>query len=194
MKKTVSSLFAIAMALGAASAAQATPLLTLINPVSSTPTTYSLSFVATGTSSVLSDGGYQLPRFTQFTSNSVVALTGGPNLLSQVWAFTPAASGSDTSQYSDGTSVNALNFGGVTEGSYDVYSQIIATTPGASYVYSFTISPFAGNPDGFFVDVTNIVTGAVPEPATWAMMLAGFGMIGFAARRRSSVKTAVSFA
>ena len=37
-------------------------------------------------------------------------------------------------------------------------------------------------------------TGAVPEPATWAMMLAGFGMIGFAARRRPLVKTAASFA
>lgn len=28
------------------------------------------------------------------------------------------------------------------------------------------------------------VRGGVPEPATWAMMLAGFGMIGFAIRRR----------
>lgn len=36
--------------------------------------------------------------------------------------------------------------------------------------------------------------GAVPEPATWAMMLAGFGMIGFAARRRSMVKTSVTYA
>ena len=35
---------------------------------------------------------------------------------------------------------------------------------------------------------------AVPETATWAMMLAGFGMVGFAMRRRSSVKTTVSYA
>lgn len=38
------------------------------------------------------------------------------------------------------------------------------------------------------------ISGAVPEPATWAMMLAGFGAIGFAMRRRSKVKTAVRFA
>lgn len=37
-------------------------------------------------------------------------------------------------------------------------------------------------------------TGAVPEPATWAMMLAGFGMIGLAARKRSAVKTTVAYA
>ena len=34
--------------------------------------------------------------------------------------------------------------------------------------------------------------GAIPEPATWAMMLAGFGAVGFAMRRRQ--KVAVSFA
>ncbi|WP_243453831.1 PEPxxWA-CTERM sorting domain-containing protein [Sandaracinobacteroides saxicola] len=28
---------------------------------------------------------------------------------------------------------------------------------------------------------------AVPEPATWAMMIAGFGLVGFAARRRNPV-------
>lgn len=37
-------------------------------------------------------------------------------------------------------------------------------------------------------------TGAVPEPATWAMMLAGFGMLGAAMRRsRQKVRTAVAF-
>ena len=34
--------------------------------------------------------------------------------------------------------------------------------------------------------------GAVPEPATWAMMIAGFGLVGGAMRRRSKVK--VSYA
>jgi hypothetical protein len=28
--------------------------------------------------------------------------------------------------------------------------------------------------------------GAVPEPATWAMMIAGFGMVGYMARRRTA--------
>ncbi len=34
-------------------------------------------------------------------------------------------------------------------------------------------------------------TPGVPEPATWAMMLVGFGAIGFAMRRRSSARKAL---
>lgn len=38
------------------------------------------------------------------------------------------------------------------------------------------------------------VPGAVPEPATWAMMIAGFGAAGIALRRRRRIKTTVRFA
>ncbi len=37
-------------------------------------------------------------------------------------------------------------------------------------------------------------TGAVPEPATWAMMILGMGAVGYAMRRKSKVKTTVKFA
>ena len=36
----------------------------------------------------------------------------------------------------------------------------------------------------FEANVVGTFAAAVPEPATWAMMIAGFGMVGFAARRR----------
>lgn len=37
-------------------------------------------------------------------------------------------------------------------------------------------------------------TGAVPEPATWAMMLLGMSAVGYAMRRKSKVTTKVAFA
>ena len=37
-------------------------------------------------------------------------------------------------------------------------------------------------------EIDNVaVNSAVPEPATWAMMLLGFGAVGFSARRRRSM-------
>lgn len=36
------------------------------------------------------------------------------------------------------------------------------------------------------------VPNAVPEPAAWAMMIGGFGLVGGAARRRQTVKTVVA--
>ncbi len=36
------------------------------------------------------------------------------------------------------------------------------------------------------------VAGAVPEPATWAMMVGGFGLLGFATRRRRTARTVLA--
>jgi hypothetical protein len=50
-----------------------------------------------------------------------------------------------------------------------------------SYTFSITGDGVGGLPAGLWVAATE---GAIPEPATWAMMIAGFGLVGFAARRR----------
>jgi hypothetical protein len=69
-------------------------------------------------------------------------------------------------------------------------------------VYYGTISAYSSPQDNMgwsFNFVLNNVSasyvdvGAVPEPATWAMMIGGFGMVGGAMRRRR-VSTKVSFA
>ena len=39
-------------------------------------------------------------------------------------------------------------------------------------------------------ELDNLSVAAVPEPATWAMLLLGFGMIGIAVRRRSTAVSA----
>jgi hypothetical protein len=36
----------------------------------------------------------------------------------------------------------------------------------------------------FAPDAVNMVAGNVPEPATWALMFSGFGLVGATLRRR----------
>jgi hypothetical protein len=49
---------------------------------------------------------------------------------------------------------------------------------------------FKGGVDGAIIDNgfwgSSLIHGAIPEPATWAMMIAGFGLVGAALRRRRS--------
>jgi hypothetical protein len=60
------------------------------------------------------------------------------------------------------------------------------TAGGGSTPLTFT---FRNNPNFFLLDAVSVTAvnggGAViPEPATWAMMIAGFGLVGATARRR----------
>jgi hypothetical protein len=50
--------------------------------------------------------------------------------------------------------------------------------------FSFTVSPYAPSGEGIGLQ---IVTGAVPEPAAWAMMIAGLFGVGAYVRRRASL-------
>lgn len=59
---------------------------------------------------------------------------------------------------------------------------------------TLNISPLIGGNYSLTYNYTAAPLPAVPEPATWAMMLLGFGMIGFAARHRRREKNAVTFA
>ena len=59
------------------------------------------------------------------------------------------------------------------------------------------VSEFNNRPDknGTRSDFEGTFTlTAVPEPASWGMMLVGFGMVGFAARRRAKSAVKVTFA
>lgn len=49
----------------------------------------------------------------------------------------------------------------------------------------------SGSAEQLFV---RAVAGGVPEPTTWAMMLVGFGALGFALRRRTKVTGRIRFA
>ena len=61
-----------------------------------------------------------------------------------------------------------------------------------SGTFSFAVN--AGDTYGFYIRSTDgalgrgvLTIGAVPEPASWAMLIAGFGLVGAVARRRRAV-------
>jgi hypothetical protein len=77
------------------------------------------------------------------------------------------------------------------------FTKLSAALPkGGSNSGSFAFTASAGDTYGFYVNSTDgqLGTGelsisAVPEPASWAMLIAGFGLVGAVARRR---RTAVA--
>jgi hypothetical protein len=87
-----------------------------------------------------------------------------------------------------GSNVFADNYFRGTEGTthyQDVYNYDPATDTVSAYV-----SDFNNQRVNYVFRVEQ--AGAVPEPATWGLMLAGFGIVGGAMRRRQ--RTSVSFA
>lgn len=64
------------------------------------------------------------------------------------------------------------------------------STPGGAFdvdqngLYSFVLEVRAANDNLLGSTSMNVQVGAVPEPETYALMLAGLGVIGFASRRR----------
>ena len=74
-----------------------------------------------------------------------------------------------------GEQILGIHFGGA--GEFDQSVTVFYLFNFATPTTSITL-----NQDGFSDSI--LVGGAIPEPATWAMMLLGFGAVGFAMRRR----------
>ena len=81
---------------------------------------------------------------------------------------------------------------GILIGSGSMLYNIGYFVPSDSSPSYYILSSVIGAPGNtVLTSVGNASLGAVPEPASWAMMLAGFGLAGVAMRRR---RTAVAFA
>ena len=86
-------------------------------------------------------------------------------------------------------------------------TQTVSTTSQSPQAFTLNFTAASGSSIIRFADVAtnnstnqdiaidNVsVSGAVPEPATWAMMMLGFGAMGFAMRRRAQTSARIRFA
>ena len=96
----------------------------------------------------------------------------------------------------DGT---LLKFGGGTTlnpslGTFSLFSSEALFLGPGTYTLRFASSAPAGQDRTTFIDNVAINVSPVPEPHEWAMMLAGLGLVGWAARRRQRESAPVGFA
>jgi hypothetical protein len=99
--------------------------------------------------------------------------------------FAPNEATSASAMFSiDGlTGTVSHNTGDITDLDWQIFTGTFIA--GGADTLNFT--NLTGGPnEGILLDAVSIAP--VPEPSTWAMMLLGFGAIGFAARRRRAVR------
>lgn len=118
---------------------------------------------------------------TYFLSFSAGAF--GPSGGLQTFTYSVTGSPSGTA-----TVTNDNNF----DTTFKTFGQSFVALGGPTTV-SFTLAGNTSiNQDGFLDNVS--VTGPVPEPATWAMMLMGFGMVGVGLRSRRKPTVRLTYA
>jgi hypothetical protein len=155
----------------------------------------------TGQGAVVGQGSYGLAANGNFGGDAVyIGLDGGQGYgylqglmaYSQMGFFFNYAPG-----FGDAPTIAALDaMGGVLE-TYDLSVDAPISTPGGFNAFQFRgISRASADIYGFRFGgsyllatgtATGVVTGGVPEPATWAMMILGFGAAGSMIRRRRTV-------
>lgn len=133
------------------------------------------------------------------STNSILNLTSAAGLFS----FISLGYSGSTSNFIPGGRADGMNsvtftgFDGAAQlfsqtvvlGDYDGFDNYMTLTGPTAAIDRLNIAT-----QGFVLNLDNIVTSspiaaAVPEPATWAMMIAGFGAVGFAMRRRRTQAT-----
>ncbi len=102
-----------------------------------------------------------------FAGNSFSGLAGGQSNLGNLFSF-------DTTGLADGNYFQTITFSG------------FSSFPGLS---NFNFAPITVNVSA---NITGGVGGAVPEPASWLMMILGFGLIGGVMRRKQVTQSRLS--
>jgi hypothetical protein len=120
------------------------------------------------------------------------------NLGFSLTGFQPATA-SFAGRFAADNNVTAIRLNGnllaASGGDFDIWTSFAANSgfvAGANTLQFVVtnIGQTSGNPSGLRVEFTASDVTAVPEPASWAMMIAGFGLVGAAMRRRTTAAIA----
>ena len=173
MKRLISTVAAAMMSMSFAYSAHAAAVITLSSPAADGST--SGSFGNNNLVGAFSDTiQFMIPH------SGLAAAT-----ISSIFSTNSNNDLSFTSVTLDGTELNILATG-ATE------FRALSNLPYAAGLQTLIVSGFGGGNSSYAG--TLAFTPTVPEPATWAMMLVGFGLVGFAMRKRSNVRTTVAYA
>ncbi|MBN8808012.1 MAG: PEP-CTERM sorting domain-containing protein [Sphingomonas sp.] len=139
------------------------------------------SFSGSYTASIYSDSN-GLPNASLYSANFTPSNTSQPawyGVSGQAWNV---AAGTYWAVFSAGTGNGAMPIG--------------VANPLSAYAGWHSGQGFydAGNLNIGFQILGDATVAAVPEPAIWAMMMLGFGAMGYTLRRRAKVTTRVRFA
>ncbi len=195
-----------ALALVAAPAQAATIAQNQDGPLTTISAFFGQSFTATGT------GAYNNIAFNFYDSGSNAYAAG------KLYVFDTAYSGTVNGL----TTANYLGVATAAGNLFSFGTGLVINSGKQYFAYSDSALSFQGSPsnpyaggrlfrsdsatstyaanasatgeDARFLVTGSVVAAAVPEPATWALMILGMGAVGFAMRRRSKVNTTVRFA
>ena len=165
---------ALVLGLFAASPSQAAVVVFPSTVLGSNPST-PYFVIGTGSGSFSYDFTFSLTALADFSATLSQSFTNAANKISNLeLSLYRGMVGSGTlitsspASLSTGGQLTAISYNGAIAGSY--YLEVTGTAPSADLNFSG--------------DITTVA--AVPEPATWAMMMLGFLGVGFVAYRRRS--------
>ena len=161
MKLTTLGIAAIAAIASIAPASAATYLL---NYTGSGAVTAALTITTSNTAAI--DGSFAITGITGNVLGDVVTGLAPVN---------PAGFNTDNKYFNADP---IFTTGGVGFFSSTLTYNLWGTGPGAYTLYSYNGSSYPIQSNG------TLTVANVPEPASWALLIVGFGMVGFAARRR----------
>ena len=132
---------------------------------------------------VLSDTVRYQPLTVSYTN---VPGQGSGTITTGVTFFAPIQQGGLMIGFLPFGNLRVINTPLVDDTSFDFRAPVSAVRP-SFRLGTFAVSTVAQNNGPRPFDNYRVTIAAIPEPATWAMMIVGFGAVGYAARRRAPV-------